>query len=323
MKKTYRLIAILTSLLIPFSALASDWEWTTEPTPGSQNEVVTEDGDTVQDYSNGTLSNAIILSEVMPNPEGTDNDTEWIELYNTGTINVDLGNWTLDDEEGGSSPYTFPTGTMIEAQDFLVIYREFSKISLNNDTDEIRLFDFEGTIQDSVTYDGSPEGQSYARISLEAPLSKKTALARLIPTAHAESWYEAPWEWTQDITQGKTNPIYHAISGTVLNWIPFEDQIQIENNDQILTISLAALNLNPELKQSIFSVGNQIQGYATVTDNKFELKRFEEILTPPPSTSSTHSKKNIYSILMLICGSAILVIRKKSKHKVARTLKLG
>jgi hypothetical protein len=322
MKKTYRLIAILTSLLIPFSALANDWEWTTKPTPGSQNEVVSEDGDTMQDYSNGTLSNAIILSEVMPNPEGTDNDTEWIELYNTGTINVDLGNWALDDEEGGSSPYTFPTGTMIEAQDFLVIYREFSKISLNNDTDEIRLFDFEGTIQDSVIYDGSPEGQSYARISLEAPANKKSALARLIPTAHAEAWYEAPWEWTQDITQGTTNPIYHAISGTVLEWIPFKDQIQIQNNDQILTISLSALNLNPELKQSIFNVGNQIQGYATVTDNHFELKRFEEIVTAPLSNTSP-SRKNLYLTLTLICGGTILLIRKKSKQKVAKTFKLG
>jgi len=310
MKNLNRLIGILVCLSMPLTALAQEWDWTTEPTPGSQNKIITEDGNPAENYINGTLSQAIILSEIMPNPEGTDNDTEWIELYNTGATNVDLGNWSLDDEEKGSSPYIFPAGSIIEAQDFLVITRADSKISLNNDTDQVRLFDFEGTIQDQVTYDGSPEGQSYARISLET--NTTDALAWLIPTASAQSWTEAPWEWTRDITIGKTNPVYHAISGTILEWIPFEDQIQLQNGTQILSVSLAKLELNPELKQSIFSVGNQMQGYATLKNNLFELKRFEEVITAPSAPPSPiHSKKSLYLLLMIACGIGAFITKKR------------
>ena len=199
---------------------------------------------------------------------------------------------------------------MIEAQDFLVIYRADSKISLNNDTDQIRLFDFEDTLQDDVTYDGSPEGQSYARISLEANVNSGV-LDRLIPTTHANAWYEAPWEWTQDITQGTTNPIYHAIAGTVLTWIPFEDTIQLQTQTDTLNVSLAKLDLNQELKQSIFTIGNQITGYATLKDNRFELKRFEEMIEAPTSPMPLKSKKSLYVALMMACGIGALITRKK------------
>lgn len=310
MKKFYRLIGILVSISIPLTALANTWAWTSEPTPGSTNLIVTETGEVAGDYSNGTLSDAIILSEVMPNPEGTDTDTEWIELYNTGSTNVDLGNWSVDDEDGGSSPYVFPAGTVIEAQDFLVVYRSDSNISLNNDTDEARLFDFEGSIQDSVLYEGSPEGESYARISLEA--NNSGALTWLIPTASAGAWYEGNWEWTQDITQGMTNPIYHAISGIILESVPFEDQIQLESGEDLLTVSLEALDLNGELKQSIFSAGNQITGFATLKNNVYELKRFSDVLAAPSiKPSPTQSRKSIYLILTMMSGIGLYIYKRK------------
>lgn len=311
MKILNRLIGFLMCALIPAAAMAAEWEWTTDPTPGSKNNLVTENGDGPENYENGTLSKSIILSEVMPNPEGTDNETEWIELYNNGTTNVDLGNWSLDDEEGGSKPYIFPAGTIIEAQDFLVITRADSKLALNNDTDEVRLFDFQGNPQDSVLYNGSPEGQSYARISLEAIAKTKKPLALLIPTAHAQSWVNAPWEWTPDITQGSINPIYHFIAGTITNVIPFEDQIQLQTDTELLTVSLKALTLNPELKKTAFSIGNQIQGYATLKNDVFELKRFENSTQMASPTPFGHSKKIQYLALLITAGIGAIIYRRK------------
>ncbi|QDV24972.1 Ig-like domain-containing protein [Aureliella helgolandensis] len=42
----------------------------------------------------------IVISEIMYNPNGGEPQTEWVELYNRGTTTIDLGGWTLDDEDG-------------------------------------------------------------------------------------------------------------------------------------------------------------------------------------------------------------------------------
>lgn len=333
MRKMSAFLALVLALALPLTALASDWEWTSEPTPGALNVFPSDSNDDDEDdeesFENGDLADTIILSEVMPNPEGTDTDTEWIEIYNTGTDNVDLGNWQLDDEDGGSDPYTFPANIIIEAQDFLVIYRVDSDIALNNDADEVRLSDYEGTLQDSVTYDTSPEGESYARIVLESDNQTASAgffarasadfSARLIPTAHAAepvAWDEAPWEWTQTTTAGSLNPIYYFIQGEITEMVPFANQVRLKNDDGPFEVSLAALDLNEELKTSLFAPGNTISGYATLSNNVFELQRFDDA-TSGFSGSSTDGP-NIGLLILFLglsAGAGWWFIQKNKKTR--------
>jgi len=323
MRKFTRQIAILACCLIPLTASASEWNWTTSPTPGSLNEFTAQTEENNSDepsYQNGTLSDQIILSEVMPNPEGTDNDTEWIEIYNASTTNVNLGNWSLDDEDGGSDPYIFPAGTIIEAQDFLVIYRSESDISLNNDADEVRLFDFENTLQDNVSYDRAPEGESYARISLDLP-SDELALARssfwsgLIPVANA-AWHEGDWQWTKDVTRGSTNPIYESIAGEITDTLPFDNKIELQQkNGKKIAVSLAKINLNPELKESTFNIGNQIEGYVLKKANGLlELKEFTANTSPTPMTTEKSSTLP-YLLLMIASIVGLFIYRTSQKYK--------
>lgn len=316
MKKSPRLIAIFMalSMLIPLTALADEWIWTDQPTPGAQNESPSEEAASAPSYTDGTLSNAILLSEIMPNPEGTDTDTEWIELYNASTANVDLGNWSLDDEEGGSDPYVFPAGTVVEAQDFLVIPRNVSKLSLNNDTDEVRLFDFQNTVQDTVQYEGSPEGQSYARIGVEEWAGMAWA-TKLIPTAHAEAWFESPWEWTQDTTVGAQNPIYYFIEGTIKEWVPFEDRVRVEGKKGAVELSLAKLSMNPELKATVFDVGQNISGYATQKpDQTWELKKIADANFATGS-SENKSKNSLRKTILLMVGALVVGLGYLLVHK--------
>lgn len=322
MKKSSGLIAIFMALIIPLTALADEWVWTDQPTPGAQNESPSEEAASAPSYTNGSLSDAILLSEIMPNPEGTDTDTEWIELYNAGTVNVDLGNWSVDDEEGGSDPYIFPADTVIEAQDFLVISRSVSKLSLNNDTDEVRLFDFQNTARDNVAYEGSPEGQSYARIGVEEWAEANTGGVAwestrnfLIPMARAEAWFEADWEWTQDTTVGAQNPIYYFIEGTIKEWVPFEDRVRVESKKGALELSLGSLTLNPELKATVFEVGQTIQGYATQKpDQTWELRKIADAnfaTGPTESKTSNSLRKTILLIAgALVVGFGYLLTRK-------------
>lgn len=329
MKNLQRVCAFLALFLFIPVALAEDgWSWTTSPTPGALNLLTNEAGETTESYSNGTLSDDIVLSEILPNPEGSDTDTEWIEIYNMGTENVDLGNWSLDDEEEGSSPYVFPAGTTIEAQDFLVVYRSDSGLSLNNDADQVRLFDFEGTLKDSVTYESSPEGQSYARIELaEDEMAQTPTRARgkfiswLIPQANAQdkiTFLNAPWVWTSDVTVGSQNPIYYFLQGTVQSLLPFENSFLLDRNGSTVEVSLAKLDLNDALKKSMFSPGQTISGYATQTaSDQFELKRLEDV----PSTVSlpTENGSLIFRYIVLgiflISGLGFIIWQERKKTK--------
>lgn len=318
--------SLLLGLLLPSMALASDdWTWTTEPTPGTENEIAIDpDSETNPSYSNGTLSTEILLSEIMPDPEGTDTETEWIELYNMGTVDVDLGNWSLDDEEGGSQPYTFPAGTRIEAQDFLVVTRADSNLALNNDADEVRLFDFEGTLQDSVNYESAPEAQSYARISFEssAPVAERGGwLTFWIPTASAKEipaeMKNLPWSWTEDVTQGTLNPLYQWIEGTITELLPFENKIMIDGAQGPFALSLEKLNMDETLKAIVFQPGNAVKGYASATQNHtLELKKIESYeLLASPSSSFNALKTGLLMVSLVGIGAVAWWHHKKAQSE--------
>lgn len=102
----------------------------------------------------------LIISEFLPNPKGSD-DSEWIELYNASSKNIDLSFWQLDDQEGGSKPYQF-SSTTIAANSFLVVSRSESKITLNNSSDQVRLIRPDGKVWQTVNYEKVPEDKSYS-----------------------------------------------------------------------------------------------------------------------------------------------------------------
>ncbi len=81
----------------------------------------------------------IIISEFLPNPKGSDENAEWIELYNKSPQDEKIGGFYLDDQKGASSPYKIPDETIIKAKGFLVFKRSETKIALNNSQDEVRL----------------------------------------------------------------------------------------------------------------------------------------------------------------------------------------
>lgn len=172
------------------------WLLTETSTPSLPNSFSTEESDenTAGDKEGGsdegssddkvpsdtpTTEKTAIISEFIPNPEGTD-DAEWIELYNTESQAAPLAGWMLDDEEGGSKPYAFGDGAAIQAGEFLVVNRSESGIALNNTGDTVRLITPSGEVADSVTYGAAKEGESYSLSGTE-------------------------WAWTAEISPGSQN----------------------------------------------------------------------------------------------------------------------
>lgn len=111
------------------------------------------------EFSGGRL----IINEFLPNPIGNDLEGEFIELKNIGDEKINLLNWTVDDEEGGSRPYKFKSDLWIEAGGFYVLERSESGLALNNTGDQVRLFNPAGELLAETEYGKAPEGESFAR----------------------------------------------------------------------------------------------------------------------------------------------------------------
>ena len=107
---------------------------------------------------------SIVINEFLPNPVGDDAVGEFIELYNPGETDSNISGWQLDDQEGGSKPYTLPAGFSLAAGEYRVVYREDSGLALNNTGDSVRLLDPDEVVQAEVIYESSvPEGHSVNR----------------------------------------------------------------------------------------------------------------------------------------------------------------
>lgn len=126
---------------------------TTEPM-GATNEQAKETPTII--YPTG-----VVLNEILPSPEGTDDQGEWIELYNSNNFEADLSGWKIEDIEGAKTTYTFDKNTKIAPDGYLILKRPDTKITLNNSKDGLNLLWPDNKIIDSLTYNAAPKNQSY------------------------------------------------------------------------------------------------------------------------------------------------------------------
>lgn len=103
------------------------------------------------------------ISEILPDPDGADEEGEWIELENSTDQPLQLCGWSLDDAEGGSRPMKLDAFS-VAPHGLLLLTRRQTRIALNNEGDRVRLLTTSGTIDD-VPYDQAPTGESFARRS--------------------------------------------------------------------------------------------------------------------------------------------------------------
>ncbi len=135
-------------------------------TPGTANSASADRFDNPATPSPGFFSNEVVINEWLPNPVGSDTKEEFIELYNTGSEAVDLSGWQLDDSEGGSKLFTIEPGLTLAAGGYAVFKSDQTKISLNNNGDQVRLFSPDEVVRQQVEYSGSmAEGVSVNRVA--------------------------------------------------------------------------------------------------------------------------------------------------------------
>ena len=105
----------------------------------------------------------IIITEFLPNPEDSDKDNEFIEIYNKGEIKVSLGGWILEDKMGKVKIFEIDEKVEIKAGSYQVFYSDETKITLNNSGDGVVLKDDKNNIIDETPVSASAkEDQAYA-----------------------------------------------------------------------------------------------------------------------------------------------------------------
>lgn len=126
----------------------------TTPEPVPETPPTTEPGNDVD-------CSVILLSEVLPNPAGTDTEGEFIEVYNPTGKQVSLQGCSLRLGAAGKM-YSFPNDAQLEPQSYRAYFYATTGISLTNSGGEVWLLS--PSQQTSLTYSGSTDDQAWALI---------------------------------------------------------------------------------------------------------------------------------------------------------------
>lgn len=129
----------------------------------------------------------LVINEIMQNPSAvSDGSGEWLELYNPNAFDIDIGGWTLRDDDvdsliidgslivpAGGYVVLGPNGDIGTNGGLIVDYAYGSGWFLSNGADEVVLVNTDGAEVDRVVYDGGPSfpdpnGASMALTSPEA-----------------------------------------------------------------------------------------------------------------------------------------------------------
>ncbi len=120
-------------------------------------------------FSGATQAISLKITEINYNADPTRNSGDWLELQNGGTTALDLSDFTLRDKDWFHR-FTLPTGTTLTANGYLVLAENVPQFSaeypmvanllntplpfhLDNDGDELHLFDRNGIELENAAYD--------------------------------------------------------------------------------------------------------------------------------------------------------------------------
>ena len=111
---------------------------------------------------------SLIINEINYNSNSDHESGDWVEIYNPGELDIDISGWIFKDENDDHS-YPFPDETILESNKYIIIANNVesfftfyeSSISvigpfdfgLGGGGDEVKIYNNEGILIDSVNYD--------------------------------------------------------------------------------------------------------------------------------------------------------------------------
>lgn len=134
------------------------------------------DAATVADAPPSVLG-VLFINEVVPSNTASCMDVagefdDWVELYNSGAVAIDLGGFTITDDPAAPTKATFAAGVTVPAHGFLLVWADNQvqgldhiPFKLDADAESITLFAPGGAQLDTYAWTvAAPTDNSYARV---------------------------------------------------------------------------------------------------------------------------------------------------------------
>ncbi|HDQ06911.1 MAG TPA: hypothetical protein ENN36_09380 [Candidatus Bathyarchaeota archaeon] len=175
----------------------------------------------------------LFINEFMANNDesvaGPYNDyPDWIELYNGGTEAVDLGGMYLTDDVEKPTKWPFPSGTVIQAGGYLVVWADgipdrgllHTSFRLSASGEAVGLFAADGETEiDSIVFEAQLDDVSYGRL----------------PDGTSNWTHLTPTPGSQNMADGSINvptgPVDKIPEGLVINEFMASNRITIAGPD--------------------------------------------------------------------------------------------
>ena len=177
---------------------------TSAPTAGFTNKIVapTSSAALIEKQVVGD----VFISEIFPNPIGSDVAEEFIEFYNASDKEVNLTGWRLEIRNGKQLEFgkNFLVAPVIKSKSFFVLFRSQSRAALDNNGGHLELFRPERKTPIQVLdYSEASEGESFCDTEAinidQINSSTKSFLINALAINR--------WVWTEALTPGKGNEI--------------------------------------------------------------------------------------------------------------------
>lgn len=126
----------------------------------------------IQHASNGVVINEVLASNVNGAQDEAGDFEDWVELYNNNNFDVNLSGYHLTDDGGVLNKWTFPAGTTIAANSYLIVWADneesegplHTNWKINNGGESVTLTDLLGVVYDQAVFGNQGNDTAYARI---------------------------------------------------------------------------------------------------------------------------------------------------------------
>jgi len=183
---------------------------TATPTRGKPNIILApENSDGVTSDTALATAGGIAITEIFPNPAGSDRAGEFIEFYNSSDKETDLTGWRIEIEGGKIFEFGkfFNQSRVLKAGEYFALYRPESNLILDNNGGKIRLFaPGKSRAAQLLEYGPALEGASFSdteNIDLKNVSSSTKIFLR-------NSLMLNRWVWSAEPTPGRPNQIKTA-----------------------------------------------------------------------------------------------------------------
>lgn len=194
-----------------------------------------------------TTANAqVVLSEVYPAP--TSEETEWIELFNTSDVAVDISGWKLFEHFSNKNELTTFANIQIEPYGFIVF--ELPTNKLNNTEEKITLEDNLAITKSEIHYTNSESQKSFSFLFLSETLIGEI-LQLGIPTKNTKNPTEPVATPQVTVPPSPTNTPLPQTPVTLNTPLPTQSALPTAFIDQITTVP--ALNQKLEEYRAVSS----------------------------------------------------------------------